>query len=44
MGVDVDDRALLEALWPRAERALTPVPLESLSLERDGRSRTTLSR
>lgn len=42
-GVPPDDRSLLEAFWPRAERALAPVPLESLSLERD-RQLTTLSR
>lgn len=43
-GINPDDRALLEAFWPRAEKALAPVPLEALSLERDKRSVTTLSR
>ena len=43
-GIALDDRALLDAIWPRAERAIAPVPLESLSLERDRRTITTLSR
>ncbi len=43
-GVPIDDHSLLKTLWPLAERAIAPVPLESLSLERDRRTVTTLSR
>ncbi len=43
-GVLIDDRSLLEAFWPLAERAIAPVQLESLSLERDRCTVTTLSR
>jgi hypothetical protein len=43
-GVAMEDETLLGAFWPRAEKALAPVVLESLSLERDRRTVTTLSR
>ena len=43
-GIPIHDQSLLKAFWPLAERALAPVPLESLCLERDRRTVTTLSR
>lgn len=43
-GLTIDDQSLLQAFWPLAERAIAPVPLASLYLERDRRTITTLSR
>jgi hypothetical protein len=43
-GADIDDQTLLKIFWPLAERAIAPVSLESLSLERDRRTMTTLFR
>ncbi len=42
-GTSIDDRSLLAAFWPIVERAAAPARLRSLSLERDSRTRTTLS-
>lgn len=43
-GIDPTDENLLRVFWNVAERALSPVPVVALSLERDRRSKTVLSR
>lgn len=41
-GTDFSDPALLRAFWPVIRKAVKPIRLRALSLERDGRTRAGL--